>query len=488
MFGMTRDRIIVPRNVVHGLTTAIHLKLGHPSQHQLKAVMSRYFYALGMDTVVQKVTAACDQCAALKCHIPVPPTFMTQPPPQTILATFAADVMKRARQNILVVRECSTSYTSTQIVPDETSTALRDGLITLCAPLCPLDGPPAVIRCDPAPGFQALTQDTWLAENHLQIEIGEFKNINKNPVAERAIEEMREELCKVDPLGQPVSPAQLAVITARVNAKVRSNGLSSREYLFQRDQFNGEQIPLSDKSLLAKQNQRRLDNHTPSSKSKASTRKVKPAPLITVGDLVYLHADRDKSQARNRYIVTAVNRDFVHISKFIGRQLRSRSYRVHPAECYLVPSQVSPQHRHPTYSETASDDDDAVSDEHENFVVPPDIPATPPAVPEQNHHQNIPAPTDIPVTPPAVPVESRTCSRTSRHHQSFQPPLLPYQNELCQTPPHHRGGQAGLLNNHLTSKTLNFHNPNIEHLQNSDSYFTWPCDIVFEYSEIFCKK
>ncbi|CAH1263916.1 NOTCH1 [Branchiostoma lanceolatum] len=196
MFGMTRDRIIVPRNVVHGLTTAIHLKLGHPSQHQLKAVMSRYFYALGMDTVIQKVTAACDQCAALKCHIPVPPTFTTQPPPQTILATFAADVMKRARQNILVVRACSTSYTSTQIVPDETSTALRDGLITLCAPLCPLDGPPAVIRCDPAPGFQALTQDTWLAENHLQIEIGEFKNINKNPVAERAIEEMREELCK----------------------------------------------------------------------------------------------------------------------------------------------------------------------------------------------------------------------------------------------------------------------------------------------------
>ncbi|CAH1243309.1 RS1 [Branchiostoma lanceolatum] len=196
MFGMTRDRIIVPRNVVHGLTTAIHLKLGHPSEHQLKAVMSRYFYALGMDTVIQKVTAACDQCAALKCHIPVPPTFTTQPPPQTILATFAADVMKRARQNILVVRECSTSYTSTQIVPDETSTALRDGLITLCAPLCPLDGPPAVIRCDPAPRFQALTQDTWLAENHLQIEIGEFKNINKNPVAERAIEEMREELCK----------------------------------------------------------------------------------------------------------------------------------------------------------------------------------------------------------------------------------------------------------------------------------------------------
>ncbi|KAI8485682.1 hypothetical protein Bbelb_365160 [Branchiostoma belcheri] len=293
-----------------------------------------------MDAVVQKVTPACDQCTAPKCRIPVPPTFTTEPPPQTIFTTFAADVMKRAWQNILVVRECSTSYTTTQIIPDETSSTLRDGLITLCTPLHLLDGPPATIRCDPAPGFQTLVKDSWLAENRLQIDIGEYKNINKNPVAERAIRKIREELCKVDPLGQPITPAQLAVVTA--HAKVRSNGLSSREYLFQRDQFNGKQIPLSDKSLLEDQNRRRLDNHTPSANSKNPT------------------------------------------TKFIGRQLRSRSYKVRLAECYLVPNQVPPHDRHPACSEEESESEYASSDERQNFPAPPDLQATPPPVPEMD--------------------------------------------------------------------------------------------------------
>ncbi|KAI8516584.1 corticosteroid- binding protein [Branchiostoma belcheri] len=93
--------------------------------------------------------------------------------------------------------------------------------------------------------------------------------------------------------------------------------------------------------------------------------RVKIAPPITVGDLVYLHADRTKSQARNRYIVTAVHRDFAYISKFIGRQLRSRSYKVRLAECYLVPNQVPPHDRHLACSEDESEY--ASSDERQNF-------------------------------------------------------------------------------------------------------------------------
>ncbi|KAI8488896.1 hypothetical protein Bbelb_334140 [Branchiostoma belcheri] len=162
----------------------------------------------------------------------------------------------------------------------ETTATLRDGLVTLCTPLRLLDGPPAIVRCDP--GFQALVQDSWLANNHIQVDLGQHKNVNKNPVAERAIEEVREELRKADPFGQQVSSAQLAVITAQLNAKVRSNGLSSREFLFQRDQFCGKQIPISDKLLLEDQNKRRIDNHTPSARSKVRTTKAKVTPSISV--------------------------------------------------------------------------------------------------------------------------------------------------------------------------------------------------------------
>jgi len=400
MFGVTRDRIVVPRKVVHGLATAIHLKLNHPSRHQLKTVFSRYFFALGMDTVIQKVTEACDQCASLKCQIPVPPTFTTEAPPQTVFTSFAADVMKRARQNILVVRENSTSYTCAHIIPDETSTALRDGLISLCTPLRLLDGSPAVIRCDPAPGFQALVNDPWLKDNRLQIEIGEPKNINKNPVAERAIQEVRAELSKSDPLGQPVSPAELAVVMARVNAKIRTNGLSSREYLQQRDQFSGEQLPMSDRTLLKEQHHRRRSNHKPSIKSKSPRTKAHAtAPSIAVGDLVYLNTDRDKTKGRNRYLVTNVEQNWIHVSKFTGHQLRSKSYKVRPNQCYLVPNQVTLQNRRPTHDEADSDSTDTdevrpcpevtdfpVPDPPPDFLVPPDPPPVPEPPPAAEPH------------------------------------------------------------------------------------------------------
>ena len=60
-----------------------------------------------------------------------------------------------------------TSYTSTLILEDERHHTLRDAIIRLCIQLRPLDGPPAIIRTDPAPGFKALVNDQLLTlQNH----------------------------------------------------------------------------------------------------------------------------------------------------------------------------------------------------------------------------------------------------------------------------------------------------------------------------------
>ncbi|KAI8477551.1 hypothetical protein Bbelb_447140 [Branchiostoma belcheri] len=61
-------------------------------------------------------------------------------------------------------------------------------------------------------------------------------------------------------------PAPSPYYAAFYEPKVRSNGLSSREFLYQRDRFTGEQILLS---------YRRLNNHLPSTKSKAPNCKCK---------------------------------------------------------------------------------------------------------------------------------------------------------------------------------------------------------------------
>lgn len=62
-----------------------------------------------------------------------------------------------------------------------------------------MDGPFAVVRTDIAHGFQALANDPILKSHRISIELGRFKNTNKNPVAERAVLEVREHILRIDP-------------------------------------------------------------------------------------------------------------------------------------------------------------------------------------------------------------------------------------------------------------------------------------------------
>ena len=206
----TRECIIVPRQVLEGLLTALHIQLGHPSSHQLKAVTKRYLYALDIDKAIDCVTQACHQCAALHQTPKMREEQSSSPPPDTIGISFAADVIKHSRQLILVVRECVTSFTATTLLEDERHDTLRDALICLCVQIRPLDGPSAIIRTDPTSGFKALTEDLLLKHHRITIEIGNAKNHKKNPVAERAVQEVVNELLRHDPLGGPVSPVTMS--------------------------------------------------------------------------------------------------------------------------------------------------------------------------------------------------------------------------------------------------------------------------------------
>ena len=257
-------------------------------------------------------------------------------PPDAVGVAFAADVLKRERQLILVLRETVTSYTRATIIDSEKKDSLREALISLCIELRPFDGPIAVIRTDPAPGFGALVNDELLQSNRMTIEIGRVKNVNKNPVAERAVQEVEEELLKQNPSGGHVSALALAITLACLNSRIRSRGLSAREMWTQRDQFNNAQIPITDRKLVQDQHDSRLENHPHSEKSKAPQRLPIHTP-VAVGDLIYINTDRNKSRARDRYLVVSVDGGWCNVRKFVGTQLRSNSYRIKLSECYKVP-------------------------------------------------------------------------------------------------------------------------------------------------------
>ena len=336
----TRECIIVPRQVLHGLLTALHIKLDHPSKHQLKLVTARQYFALDIDRAITDVTEACHTCASLKSVPAAVTTHSTSDPPPVAGIQFAADVMKRNRQLIFILRECVTSYTATCIIDNERKESLAEALILLTAELHPLDGPCAVVRVDPAPGFMSLKNSAVLNDQRIAIEIGEAKNLNKNPVAEKAVQELGVELLKQCPKGGAVSKVGLAMATARLNSRIRSRGLSAREMWFSRDQFTNEQLPVEELKLINEQHQQRLNNHAHSSAVKDRGRnRDTTSEIFVVGDIVYVRSDRSKCQARDRYLVVAIlDKGWAHIKKFVGSQLRAHSYKVRFKDLYRVPS------------------------------------------------------------------------------------------------------------------------------------------------------
>lgn len=331
------EMIIVPRMALDGLLTALHIKLDHPSRHQLELVFRRNFYALDMTKAMDRISESCHVCASLK---KVPNSLIehsSEDPPETVGSTFAADVLKSNRQLILVVRESVTSFTTACIIETEKHTSLRDGLIQLLVGIYPLDGPPAVIRVDPAPGFCTLRDDEILRRYNIIIDIGRTKNVNKNPVAEKAIAELEDEILRQNPNGGPVSMLTLSVAVARLNSRLRVTGLSARELFTQRDQFTNEQLPLNDRDVILSKHQQRTENHPYSMKSKLRSKVIRKRPNVKTGDLVYLYSDKNKSQARSRYLVVSIDNEWCYIKRFTGNQLRSNSYKVKLDECFLVP-------------------------------------------------------------------------------------------------------------------------------------------------------
>lgn len=185
--------------------------------------------------------------------------------------------------------------------------------------LRPLGDPFAVIRTDPAPGFAALVQDELLTRHRISIEIWRAKN-RDNPVADKDIQELEDEILRQNPIDRTVSALSLTLATPRLNFRIRNRGLLAREMWTQRVQFSNtsSQIPLADLDLITKQHALRTANHKYSEKSKTPSGRQQPLNSLNVGDLIYLYADRNKSSARDRYLVVSVENSWCKIRKFVS--------------------------------------------------------------------------------------------------------------------------------------------------------------------------
>ena len=362
-FEPARELIVVPRAIVPGLLTALHLRLHHPVKSQLSKVFNRYFYALDSERYIQSVTSSCSQCAAV-ARLPkeVVEFSTSQDPPTSPGSHFACDVLCRAKQKILVLRDCFSSYTKAKIIPREDKSTIRDSLIELTADIkvtcC------VVIRVDGSSSMQSLVGDDLLARHGLLLEVGRLKNINKNPVGEKAIQELEAEIRKELPEGGPITTSVLAVMCQVLNSRIRNRGLSAREILYQRDNETMSQLHISDQRLAEQQMRNRQSNHLPSAISKAPTGIPPHSPVFKPGDLVFVKGDGSKHTGRDRYLVSSCDENFVHIKKLVGFQYRAREYKVKPSEIFCVPFSDIPRAAPYETDSSSSDSSEDEASEH----------------------------------------------------------------------------------------------------------------------------
>ena len=339
--GPVVEQIIIPEQILEGFLMILHHKLKHPTANQLSKAMERYFYSLHLDETISKLTKSCHICQSIK---EIPQAMIeesTEDPPATVGGRFAADVIQRFSQKILIIRESVTSYTSAELIPDESAQSISQSLLRMCNLLHPSAAGKIIIRLDPHTSnvsiYNSVAKNNSLLKSNIDIEIGRILNKNKNPVIDKGIKELHRELLIMNPAGGQISTSQLSNAIATLNSRYRRSGMSAHEMWTQRDQITGAQLPIKDRELIISQHIARKKNHPASQKSKAAGKPPHPIPKIDVGTLVYLYNDRSKLTARNRYIVIRIEGQWATLRKFTERLLGTKDITAKLNECYKVP-------------------------------------------------------------------------------------------------------------------------------------------------------
>ena len=336
----------IPPSLYPGVANAIHIRLDHPSRTQLSSLISRYFYTPGWRAIIDDISEKCHQCAAVK-KLPKVLLENSTAIPSGIATNFAADVIERSTQKILVVRENLSQYTRATIIPDQKSGTLRDALASMILDLIPDTG--TEVRVDAATAFQALKResemnDSLLKKLNIKIVVGRILNKNKNPTAENTNKEVLKEILRLTNKPGAISQTELNMVLRNVNSRIRYNKLSPKEILFRRDALTNAPLNVDDDSIAQKQALNRSKSSIQSQTTKLGSHKATEEQLFQVGDLVFLRESLDKNNPRELFIIEdweTYNGKTYFLIRKLKQSLRERLYRTLPDEIIHVPTHDS---------------------------------------------------------------------------------------------------------------------------------------------------
>ena len=289
-------RFVVPQAAAMTVVAIFHQQFGCLAATPLKELLRRHFLILDLDHAVQTYVDACITCAAMKDQRHVKPDMSSVPPPSHFGEHFAADVIKRARQNILLLRETATSYTWATFVNSEKANALEVGLRFLFSQIRPPNAIQAsVCRVDNAKGFVSLSNNCRLEDIGVTLDLSNPANKNGNPVAERAISELSRCIRETVPSGRPLTESELAAAVAKLNSKPRWSNLAAVELWTGRDMYTGQDLLFSQEDVIQQQHKRRLQSHPQSN--------PQPEPAFSPGDIVFCNREGSKLKQRDKLVI-----------------------------------------------------------------------------------------------------------------------------------------------------------------------------------------
>ena len=349
--NVIRDRTVIPKPLVPALLYHIHSHRDqHPTRSQQKSIFQRQFFAIGLDKHLDLLYKNCYKCSVIEKlpkEVILNETKTMVEAPQT---HFHADVVKRAQQNILTVKDHFSSFQDAVIIDSEKSTDLKNGIILLTSTMRRPSG--IYVSVDNSPGFKTLLNNTDNELKKLEITFIKTDELNKNSnaVIDKGCQELEDELKRLEPEGRKISLSTLKLAVLNLNSKLRRRGnISAIEINTARDQNTGENLNLDDKELRNNQLEKRKDKQNDLSTGSS----------VKVGDTVRVKNKTDKHKANEIFLVTSKQSDNVGVQKILHPltstpgKIMSKIYQTKSK--HLVPIH---QPSYPDYSDLDDEEND----------------------------------------------------------------------------------------------------------------------------------
>ena len=307
--NIERERIVVPKPLVPALLYHMHNHNDdHPVRTQQKSLFLRQFYAIGLDKHLDLLYQNCYHCSVVQKL----PKEVIQSESKTEVdgpqTHFHADVIKRAQQNILVVKDHFSSFQDALLIHSESALDLCEGIIILSSGI---RRPSEIfISVDNSPGFKSLLNNTNEDLRRLKISLIKTDELNKNAnaVVDKGCQELEIEIKQLVPEGTKLTNSILKQAILNLNSKLRRRGnISAFEINTSRDQNTGENLSLNDEALRTNQMNKRKEMH----------KKVTTNNEVEIGDTVKVKNQADKHKASDIFIVTSKQNEQVGIQKLL---------------------------------------------------------------------------------------------------------------------------------------------------------------------------